>query len=354
MSWSVNQNNIKQKFLAHKKKIMLLFVLCVGFGIYKYFIQSKSSYNEEKTVEAIAVKKSRIRQTANFIGTIKSSQQTTLVAKTKGILNIQAKPGQFMQKGELIAKIDNKDIEHNYEILKEAEEVARLQFDRSTALHKSGVLSKHAVEEKKSALLEYRKKLSDAKISLEELKIHAPFDGVVGLFKFREGSQVNSGDMIVAFYNPHSLIVDFDVPLSVAKQVEDGRPVFINGKKYKLTHIQKMLDEETHMCPAYVEIKCSDCIVGTTVDVRLVVKEVQSVIVIPYEAVFLREGSPFVYVVKENKAVLTPVELGIREKKSIAIVSGLEEGEQLIAKRPDRLYPEAFVKPILQKKRSKN
>lgn len=354
MNWSMIQNNIKRKFLAHKRKIMLLFFLLVSFAIYKYFFQATNSYGEEKTVEIISVKKSRIRQTADFIGTIKSSQQTTLVAKTKGILNIQAKPGQFMQKGGLIAKIDNKDVEHNYDILKEAEEVARLQFERATKLHKSGVLSKHAVEERKSALLEYRKKLSDAKIALEELKIHSPFDGVVGLFKFREGSQVNSGDVIVAFYNPHSLIVDFDVPLSVAKQVEDGRQVFINGKKYKLTHIQKMLDEETHMCPAYVEIKCADCIVGTTVDVSLVVKELQSVIVIPYEAIFLREGNPFVYVAKDNKAILTPVELGIRQKNSIAILSGLEEGDQLIATRPDRLYPEASVKPILQKKRSKN
>ena len=82
----------------------------------------------------------------------------------------------------------------------------------------------------------------------------------MGLFKFREGSQVNKEDIIVQFYDPKSLIVEFDVPLSVAKKVENGGQIFVNGKEYRLTYIQKMLDEETHMCPAYAEIDCSNCV----------------------------------------------------------------------------------------------
>ena len=166
----------------------------------------------------------------------------------------------------------------------------------------------------------------------------------MGLFKFREGSQVNKEDIIVQFYNPKSLIVEFDVPLSVAKKVENGGQIFVNDKEYRLTYIQKMLDEETHMCPAYAEIDCSNCVIGTTVDVSLVTQAKQSVIVIPLEAIFLQEGKPFVYIVKDSKAVITPVSYGIRDKKHIEVTSGLKEGDQIIPFGHNRLYPDVAVK----------
>ena len=128
-----------------------------------------------------------------------------------------------------------------------------------------------------------------------------------------------------------------------AQQVKDGSQVFINDKEYFLTHIQKMLDEETHMCPAYVGINAPDSIIGTAVDVSLVIQEQHSVIVIPFEAVFLRQGKSFVYIVKEDKATLAPVELGIRDKQFIEITAGLKEGDPIIVCGHNRLYPDIPV-----------
>lgn len=146
------------------------------------------------------------------------------------------------------------------------------------------------------------KKLSDTKVTLEELNIYPPFDGIIGFFKLREGSEVNVGSTIVNFYDPKSLVVEFYLPISTAKQLNDGTPILINNKEYKLTHVQKMIDEETTTCPAYAEINCSDCIIGTAVDVSITVVEKTNVIVIPFEAVFLRKGKSFVYIVKKNQA----------------------------------------------------
>ncbi len=340
-----NIKNPLNAALKYKKPIGVLFTIIIVILIYKNFVMSATpTPQEEKIVEVEIVKNATIKQTANFIGTIRSRQQTALTAKTNGILTIISKPGQLVKKGDLIAKIENEDIERSYKILKEAEEIAKSQFDRTNSLLKSGVSSKNAVEEKKSLLLETQKKRSDANIALEEIKIHAPFDGIVGLFKFREGSQVNKEDIIVQFYDPKSLIVEFDVPLSVAKKVENGEQIFVDDKEYRLTYIQKMLDEETHMCPAYAEIDCPNCVIGTTVDVGLVTQKKQSVIVIPLEAIFLRDGKPFVYIVKDNKAMITPISYGIRDKKRIEIISGLKEGDQVIPFGHNRLYPDVAVK----------
>ena len=70
--------------------------------------------------------------------------------------------------------------------------------------------------------MEAQKRLSDAKILLEEQNIYSPFHGTIGLFKFRDGSQIQSGDIIANICDLLSLVVEFDIPLSVAKQVRDG------------------------------------------------------------------------------------------------------------------------------------
>ncbi len=339
-----------------KNKIMLVIAFTLGLlTVYKLLNSSANLSPEQdvKIVEVETVQLKNISQTSQFIGTVRSQQETSLVAKTGGILDVLASSGQRVKKGELIAKIINTDIEQNYILLKEVEQIAKLQYERATQLHKSGVSSKHALEEKNNAWIESKKRLSDAKIALDQINICAPFDGVVGLFKLRKGSQVQAGGVLVSFYDPVNLIVEFDIPLSIVATIKDGAAVFVNSKKYALTHVQRMLDEETHMCPAYIQINCDNCIVGSTVDVELVTSEKQNVIVIPFESIFLRNGGFFAYLVKDSKANLVPVELGIREKEQVEITSGLTKDDVVITTGQARLYPDIPVK-ISQEKQVKN
>lgn len=338
--------------LKHLKKtsITLTIILCV-FLIYKLFIAAPKNFPKPdiKTVEVEQVQLKDIQQTAQFIGTIKSQKATVLVAKHKGILDRMVESGQKVRKGDLIAKIVNEDIENNHLLSQKAEKIAKLQYERSGQIFQSGGTSKNTVEEKESAWIESQKKLSDARIALNDINLYAPFEGITGIFKIREGSQVQEGDAIVTLYDPSIIIVEFDVPLSVANVIHDGSSIFINQHQYALTHIQKMLDEQLHMCPAYVNIDCDNCIIGTTVDVNVVIQEKKSVIVIPYEAIVLRTGKPFAYVVKNNKAVLIAITLGMREKDQIEITSGLKIGDAVIVHGQTRLYPDVAVKIAREK-----
>lgn len=341
-----NMRKLFSIFLEYKKYLILFGLICFSLLVYKYFIQSSAMHPPAKLVEVEKLELKNITQQIEFIGTIKSRKQTTLKGRAYGILNIRLKVGQRAKKGELIAQIENNNIERNYQILKEAEEIANQQFERSNSLFKLGMLSRNSIEEKKDALLAVQKRLSDAKIAYEEINIYAPFDGIIGSFKFREGSEIQNGDDIVNFYDPASLIIEFDVPLSIAKQVREGSKVFVEGKEYNLTNIQKMLDPETHMCPADVEVSGEEFTIGSSVEVSLVTKEKENVIVIPFEAIFLNEGKPFVYIASENKATLTPVELGIRNKDLIEIVSGLKVDDELIAQGHHRLYPGTSIEVV--------
>jgi multidrug efflux pump subunit AcrA (membrane-fusion protein) len=51
-----------------------------------------------------------------------------------------------------------------------------------------------------------------------------------------------------------------------------------------------------------------------------------------------------VYIVKDGKVSLKQVELGMRDKGYVEVVSGLEEKDEIVAKSINRLYPGALVK----------
>jgi len=334
------------KILSRFIKPLTLLCLFIGlsFFLYKHYVAVPAEKERKTTVvKAEKVQTSAIQERANFIGFIKAERQTTLNAKAPGTLRIFTTPGQSLKKGTLIAKIDNQDVENNYKLLKETESLAQLQCDRWAALGKAGVVSKNAMDDKKSLLLEAQKRLSDAKMAMAELKLHAPFDGMVGLFKFRDGTQLQIGNTIVSFYDPSVLMVEFDIPLSVAEHIHDDSQTLVHNKPYPLTHIQKMLDTETHMCPAFVRIHCPDCIIGASTDVSVVIADREDVIVIPFGAVFIREGKSCVYIEKDGKAILTPVALGIRNKDRVEVTAGLKVGDTLITEGHGLLYPEAPI-----------
>lgn len=323
-----------------------LIIVCFGgfFGC-KFFANTSphAMPPDSKVVETEYVSTKDIGQTARFIGTLRPKRSTTLIAKTNGTLESLLHAGQKVSKGTLIAKIDNKDIEKRYRLSESAEKIAKTQYERAKKLLDAGLYSKSKVEDQKNIWIEAQKSLSHAKIELDKIQFQAPFNGIVGVFKAREGAQIQEGDPIVSFYDPSNVMVEFDVPASLINLVHEGQSVQVNGKTYALNQVQKMVDEETHMCPAYVNIGCDTCVIGSTMDVDLSVQK-KDAIVIPYESVFLKDGKTFVYIVHNNKTVLTPVELGIREKEQVEITSGLTPGQEVIICGHTRLYPDMPVK----------
>jgi membrane fusion protein (multidrug efflux system) len=330
------------------KKTWLIFLLVLGallLGGKLFFFKSvPHKMPDAKLVETEVAAISKIQETTRFIGTIRAQKSTLLVIKAKGVLDILVTPGKLVKKGELIGKIRSQDVDTSSKLSEDSVSIAKIQYERALQLLKKGVMSKNAVEEKKALLIEAQKRLSDAHFQLEQTNIEAPFAGSVGFFKIKDGSQVQEGDVLVTLYDPSSLMVEFDVPLAVVKTIRDKAAVRVNNQVYPLTYIQRMLDEDTHMCPAYVNIECEQCIIGTTTPLDVVLAEKQGVIVVQYEAIFLRDSKPYVYVVKDNRASLTPVTLGLREKERVEITKGIAQGDRIILRGQSRLYPNAPIR----------
>lgn len=333
---SLQRKRIVYTFSAVIATVVLVVVLfCSG---------SKQQSQILKVVETETSQRLDISQTKRFMGTVKPKHFCIVVSKSSGTIDTIAQAGTIMKKDEIIAKIENIDIEKTYELCLSAEQIAVLQYDRVKKLEKSGVSSKGNLEDKERALIDAKKALATAKIEYDNIHIKAPFDGVLGVYKIKDGEHIQVGEQIVSFYDPQTIIIDFDVPGDYVNDIQDGQTVFANGKRFKLTHIQRAIDEEKHMCPAYIEFENKDnWIAGSSVEVDLVIQEHKNTIVLNKSAVFIKDGQNYVYVIKDQTTELRKVTLGIQEKNTVEIIDGLKEGEEIVSRGQDRLYPGARI-----------
>lgn len=319
--------------------IIAIIILSPLISVYLYIQSKEEPRKSTKVVEVETISPATIQKSITLIGTIHPKHSTILVAKDAGLLDILLPSGKTIKKGDLIAKIINPDIEKNYQLSKDAEEIANTQYNRFLNLQKKGFVSVRELEEKKQGWIETQKDLAKTKIELKNMRFYSPFDGVIGAFKIREGTQINKGDAVVTVYDPLTITIDLDIPCSHLKNIKVNQPVRVFNQIYHLSHVQKMMDDETHMCPADVDINCESCVIGDSVTVQLMIKEKHQVLVVPTQALFLKNGKLSVYKVINNHIEFVAVKQGIRDKEKVEIISGLNSGDQIIIKNPERLYP---------------
>ena len=178
-----------------KKKIiaLILILLITVFGIFFYKTNKKETSNE-----------------LTLYGNIEIRQVDLSFLANGQIVKLLKEEGDTVKKGELIATLDSRDYEANYnKSIADVERTLALKDDamekykRNVPLGKAGAVSKQDVEtllnNKKRAQAEY--KLAEAnktyaKNQLDYTKLYAPVDGIIMVRVVEEGSNVQKGQSV--------------------------------------------------------------------------------------------------------------------------------------------------------------
>ncbi len=300
---------------------------------------SKAPEMPPKIVEVENVTKAPFAFSIGLVGVIKPKFESFLTAKMAGAVDTHVLPGAVAKKGDVIASIQNADAEKNYELASMEATIAKEQYDRAQKLGNTKTVSKQEVEVKRMEAIRAEKQAFEAKRRLEDSQFIMPFDGVVGVFKVREGAHMNAGDVLVTVYKPGHLVITCDVPEEFVAKVNAGQKALIEGKSFPVTGIQKLIDPESHMGPAFIDYACDDCIVGSNIDVDLIIFEDPAAISVPKEAIYTTPEQSFVYLVKDGKAALQLVKVGHTYQERTQIIEGLNVGDSVVSKGITRLFP---------------
>jgi membrane fusion protein (multidrug efflux system) len=203
-------------------------------------------------------------------------------------------------------------------------------------------------------LKDYVKK-GDLIVKLIDKNIIAPFDGVLG-YRGITGDILGSDNSIIITLDDNSIIYsDLKIPETFAPFIKKGLPIVAsfsgsknrtyNGKVYA---VSSRINAETRslLIRVMIENENSELIPGSLLEVVINYNERNS-LGIPDTSLMIVGNKTYVYKVSEdNIADKTEIEIGIRDDGFIEVISGLSEGETIVAEGLKKVRPKGLIKPI--------
>lgn len=198
--------------------IAILFVVFRGDDI----IEEKVIRAPEKIKESMVVKKIEVPVIYNAIGTIASRDQVEVSARiTARIIDFNINSGDAVKKGEVIAKLDDTDLEAAVKHAQAVFDEAKKNYDRSKSLFEKDVVSAASLDGAQRAFDTASAELVRAKAVLSYATIVAPVDGVVYEKLANQGDMAVVGKPIIKLFDPKRMMLEACVPENLAIKMRD-------------------------------------------------------------------------------------------------------------------------------------
>ncbi len=286
-------------------------------------------------------------------GTILANEEVELRSEVSGkIIKILFKEGSFVNKGDLLIKINDADLQAQ---LRRAESKVKLSEEkesRQRQLRDGNLISQ---EEYDNTLGELNVNQADydlIKAQIDKTEIKAPFGGIVGLRSVSEGSYVTTSTVMARLQNFNNIKVDFSIPERYSASVKTGDELEfkISGSskifKAKVYAIEPKIDPGTRTLQ--IRAICSsaykELIPGAFANVELSLKQTSGAILIPTVSIVPELKGQKVYLYKSGVVVPQVVELGTREETRVQVTAGLNLGDTVITSGILQIRPNSKVK----------
>ena len=193
-----------------------------------------------------------------------------------------------------------------------------------------------------------------ARFNFEYTKILAPFNGVIGDFDLVLGQRIGSGQKLFKIFNTSSLIIDVGVLENDISKVSSGTSVKISAPSLtgqfigRVVNISPYINAETKTCKVTIKIDNPSRMLkpGMFVNVMIEKTNLKDRILIPKEALLVRDKRNLVFVVEGNLAKWKYVDIGEQNDNYIEINDGVLPGEDVIVEGQYTLAHDAKVKII--------
>jgi membrane fusion protein (multidrug efflux system) len=180
--------------------------------------------------------------------------------------------------------------------------------------------------------------LSVAQSNLDQTILTAPWSGVVGTKLLTPGAFTSATAPIMTLVG-NAVEVHITVEEARLGLVAPGQTVSLTVPAYPgvnfpgmVTVVAPVGDARAHTFDVTIVADQSDGRLrsGMFSEVDLTVAQKPNAVLVPKEAVVQQGGNSRVFVVQDGKAQARPVQVGLTNDKSVEIVSGVSEGEQVV------------------------
>ncbi|NPA50187.1 MAG: efflux RND transporter periplasmic adaptor subunit [Epsilonproteobacteria bacterium] len=271
-----------------------------------------------------------------YLGEIRAIKDIKLSTKIPGFIKkVYVKDSQKVKKGDILVKIDDKEILANLNALKVALKAqkndylfAKNVYERNKKLYKVGGLPKEKVESslvlvksKRSLWENTLQKINQLKNQLKYLLIKAPYDGVVDRVLLHEGDLAAVGRPIISFYDGRKKIT-FLYPQF--EKIEKGMDVYFENRLIgKVANIYKSAKNSLGVAEVLLNKELSYPI-GTSLKIKVLKNRVEGTI-LPSDTIIHKKEGDFIAIYKDKKFILKKVHILLRSLDLVAIRENIND-----------------------------
>lgn len=189
-----------------------------------------------------------------------------------------------------------------------------------------------------------RKQLELVKKQTAQQGLICSRDGQVFSITAKQGDQISVNSQLLTIGNLATLIIQADVPESEAGKIKVGQAVEISGNAFQgdkyqgqvtqvgmevVTKTKKSQDVDTFL-PVIVGVEgATRLLPGYNVDLEITTADSQA-LVVPIEALVVKDEGDSVYIIKDGVARLTKVKSGISDGMTMEIKDGVAKDDQVV------------------------
>ncbi|WED22974.1 efflux RND transporter periplasmic adaptor subunit [Vibrio sp. JC009] len=373
--------------MKKSSKYALVACLLIGGATAGLGYKSTFAQQEHHQLTTDFVKRGNVESVVLTNGVLYPSKLVSVGAQVSGLIEkMDVQLGDEIKQGDLIAQIDNlaqqntlkeaeaslKSINAQYRAKQAQIKGALSEFKRKKKMLTDGATSQSEYDTAESTLAVYRAELEqliaekekslisvdDAKLDLGYTSISSPIDGTVIYVSVEEGQTVNNNQgtpSIIELAQLDVMTVKAQVSEADIINIRAGQEVYFTilgstGKKFRgaLRAIEpgptlltgddsdlKIGDDEAVYYNALFDVDNPDKLlrIGMTAQVSIVLESAENALLVPSQILVQKPGPTSAYQVpvrSGDQVEYRDVEVGINNKIYAQILSGLNEGDEIV------------------------
>lgn len=210
--------------------------------------------NKQRTlkVNAQVIKPHLLTDEILVTGRLVPDEEVSLSFETSGkITDIFFTEGTLVKRGELLAKVNDRQLQAQLKRLEAQIPLAEDRVFRQNALLKRDAVSKEAYEQVKTELATLNADIENIKANIDMTELRAPFDGIIGLRQVSTGAYASPTTVVAKLTKVTPLKVEFAVPNVMPGNKKGTNLEFKVEGKLDTYHAQvyateSSIDMETH------------------------------------------------------------------------------------------------------------
>ena len=298
-----------------------------------------SPRSQSLSVNAVVLKPQSLNDVFRTKGVFLPDEEVDLTFETSGkITELNFKEGSFVNKGQLLAKVNDAPLQAELKKLESQLPLAQERVYRQRTLLAKDAVSQEAFETVTTELDKLKADIELVKARIAQTELRAPFSGMIGLRMVSEGAYASPQVMISKLTKISPLKIEFSVNERQENEIVDGTKLTFTVENDLNTYEASVYAVETSLEVSTLSLKArarysnpgGKMKPGRSANIEIQLREITNTLVIPSMSSIAEMGQDIAYTYNNGKAHRVVLTKGLRTASSVQVLEGLSIGDTLL------------------------